>query len=162
PIAAGRPEPAWPRRPCNAAGAGVDADYLGHLRASLTLGDPHFERVAGLYRGDPVASQDGGVQKSVARAIRKLDKAEAFFGLEPLDHGPDDGSGGFLEACRRPRPRRRAKVARRRVEIRFVKAAAAARPKIPIPVQVPCPDLTRWQHSSCHNFAPGVNGDRTS
>src|SRR5207244_1677220 len=81
-----RCETSGPRRARHgASGAGIDAEHFGHLRPALALADAHLERVAGLDRGDPVASEYGRMQERIARAVRQLDEAEALFAFEPLD-----------------------------------------------------------------------------
>ena len=84
----------------DAAGAGVDADHLGDLRPALPLGDPHFERVARLDRGDPVAAQHRRMQERVARAVRQFDEAEPLFRFEPFDDGTHRRPRGLLETRR--------------------------------------------------------------
>src|SRR5207248_10464974 len=129
--ALGRPKPAAGARPRRGRGAGVDIQHLGHLRSALALRDADFQRLARLHRGDADPPQHRGVQERVAGAVRQLDKAEALFGLEPLDDRLNRRSGGFLET-RSAEPRRRTKIARRLLIVLIVEGTPAPRSKIPI------------------------------
>src|SRR5580692_8190210 len=64
----------------------VDGEHLGHLRAALTRRHPNLQGLARLDLLHPDPTQHARVQKRVAPAIRKLDKAKPAVAAKPLHH----------------------------------------------------------------------------
>src|SRR5438552_2827636 len=95
------PKPRLPWCP-QRRGAGINAQYLGHVWAFMSRTHAYFEGFTGLHGADAALSKHALMEEAVAGPVREFDEPKPLFGIEPFDESVDWRAGGWVKGLAKP------------------------------------------------------------